>query len=61
MLHRNYIYVMINPIRGHTGSSDLYDRQERQGRIMKSRQHHTNILEDHKVGKWLALTGKPVW
>ena len=46
-----------------SGGPDRYYlkiRRERHGRLMKSWQHRTNILEVCSVGKRLAVIGKPV-
>ena len=46
-----------------SGGPDLYDlknRRERHGRLMKSWQHRTDILEVCSVGKRSAVMGKPV-
>ena len=45
-----------------SGGPDLYDlknRGHRHGRLMKSWQHRTNILEVRTVGKRSAMIGKP--
>ena len=47
-----------------SGGSDLYDlknRGHRHGRLMKSWQHRTDILEVCSVGKRSAVIAKPVW
>ena len=47
-----------------SGGPDLYDlknRGHRHGRLMKSWQHRTDILEVCSVGKRSAVIGKPVW
>ena len=47
-----------------SGGPDLYDlknRGHRHGGLMKSWQHHTDILEVCSVGKRSAVIGKPVW
>ena len=46
-----------------SGGPDLYDlknRRERHGRLMRSWQHRTDILEVCSVGKRSAVIGKPV-
>ena len=46
-----------------SGGPDLYDlknREHRHGRLMKSWQHRTDILEVCSVGKRSAVIGKPV-
>ena len=46
-----------------SGGPDLYDlknRRERHGRLMKSWQHRTDILEVYSGGKRSAVIGKPV-
>ena len=51
-------------VKGATGGLDLYDlknRRERHGRLTKSWQHRTDILEVCLVGKRSAVIGKPVW
>ena len=47
-----------------SGGPDLYDlknRRERHGRLKKSWQHRTDILEVCLVGKRSAVIGKPIW
>ena len=65
---RNYITVVSYDAEAHvtlcrSGGPDLYDlknRRHRHGRLMKSWQHRTDILEVCSVGKRSAVIGKPV-